>query len=182
MIDLPKNETCKNFLLIIDKLKKGFILKLCNSIDAKAVAKIFIRRFYRQNGLSTIIVSDRSRQFVNILWNKICKILGIERRVSTIYHLKIDGTTKRMNQTVETSLRIFIDFDSRNWVTLLFITEFVINNKNAVSTGVSLFSSHGYHAKSLKTDEKLHAARNEIRDFIQKADKIFTKLKQTVTE
>ena len=46
-----------------------------------------------------------------------------------------------MNQTVETFLRIYIDFDQRNWVQIWFITEFVINNKNAVSTGVNFFFS-----------------------------------------
>ena len=85
-----------------------------------------------------------------------------------------------MNQTVESFLRIYIDFDQRNWVKLLFITEFVINNKNAVLTGISFsFLFHGYHAKFLKTEEKMHAVGNEIRNFIQKAANIFTKLKQT---
>ena len=88
----------------------------------------------------------------------VCKILGIERRLSTAYHPQIDGATERMNQTVETFLRTYIDFDQRNWARLLPITEFAINNKNAASTGVNLFFlSHGYHPKILETDEKLHA-------------------------
>ena len=88
---------------------------------------------------------------------------------------------KRRNEwtrTVETFLRIYIDFDQRDWVKLLFITKFVINNKNSVSTGVFFFS-HGYHAKTLKIDKKLHATGNEIKSFIQKTTNIFTKLKQT---
>ena len=39
-------------------------------MDAEAVAEIFIRRFYRQHGLPAIIISDRNRQFMNILWEK----------------------------------------------------------------------------------------------------------------
>ena len=170
----------QNFLVITDRLKKGVILETCNSMDAEAVAEIFIRRFYRQHGLPAVIVSDRGRQFVSILWKRICKILGIERRLSTAYHPQTDGATERMNQTVETFLRIYIDFDQRNWVKLLLITEFVINNKDEASTGVSpFFLSYGYHAKILKTDEKLHTAGNEIKSLIQKADNIFIKLKQT---
>ena len=84
-----------------------------------------------------------------------------------------------MNQTVETFLRTYIDLDQRNWVKLLLITEFAINNKNAASTGVNpFFLSHGYHAKILETDEKLYAAKNEVRNPIQKMENIFTKLKQ----
>ena len=139
VVDLPQSEGCRNLLVITDRLGKGVILEPCNSMDAEAVAEIFIRRFYRQHGLPAAIVSDRGRQFVNILWKRICKIFGIERRLSTVYHPQIDGATERMNQTVKTFLRIYIDFDQRNWVNFLFITEFVINNKDAVSTGISFF-------------------------------------------
>ena len=134
VVDLPENERCKNLLVITDKLKKKVILEPCDSMDAEAVSEIFIRRFYRQHGLPAAIVSDRGRQFVSILWKRICKILGIERRLSTAYHPQTDGATERMNQTVETFLRTYIDFDQRNWVKLLFITEFAINNKDATST------------------------------------------------
>ena len=44
-----------------------------------------------------------------------------------------------MNQTTETFLRIYIDFDHRNLAKLLFITEFFINKKDAVSTGINFF-------------------------------------------
>ena len=180
VIDLPESEGCKNLLVITDRLRKGVILEPCDSMDAEAMSEIFIRKFYRQHGLPAIIIFDRGRQFVSILWKRICKILGISRRLSTIYHPQIDGATERMNQTVETFLRIYIDFDQRNWAKLLLKTEFVINNKDAASTGVNpFFLSHGYHAKILETDEKLHATGNEIRNPIQKTDNILTKLKQT---
>ena len=176
VVDLPESEGCKNLLVITDRLGKGVILEPCDSMDAEAVSEIFIRRFYRQHGLPAAIVSDRGRQFVSILWKMICKVLGIERKLSTAYHPQTDGATERMNQTVETFLRTYIDFDQRNWVRLLPIAEFVFNNRDAASTGVSpFFLSHGYHAKILETDEELHAAGNEIRSPIQKADNILTK-------
>ena len=72
-----------------------------------------------------------------------------------------------MNQKVEKFLRIKIDFDQRNWAKLLLITEFVINNRDAVSTGVSpFFFSHGYHAKIFEIDKELGPIRNA--SFIQK--------------
>ena len=83
-------------------------------MDAETVAEIFIGRFYRQHGLLAVIISDRGRQFVNILWKRIYKILGIERKLFTVYHPQTDGATERMNQTVETFLRIYIDFDQHN--------------------------------------------------------------------
>ena len=76
---------------------------------------------------------------------KICKIFGIERKFSTVYLPQINKTTERMNQTVEIFLRTYIDFDQRNWVKLLFLTEFVFNNKDAVSTGIKFVLFFHYY-------------------------------------
>ena len=85
-------------------------------MDAETIAEISIRRFYPQHGLPTTIIFYRNRQFVNILYKRICKILNIQRRFSTIYHPQIDGATNRMHQTIETFLPTYIDFDQHNWV------------------------------------------------------------------
>jgi hypothetical protein len=51
-----------------------------------------------------------------------------------------------MNQTIETFLCTFVDYDQANWAGLLPYTELVINNRDATSTGVSpFFLSHGYY-------------------------------------
>ena len=175
VVDLPENEGCENLLIIIDKLGKGVILEPCDSMDAETVSEIFIRKFYRQHRLPAVIISDRSRQFVSILWKRICKIFGIERRLSTVYHLQTDGATERMNQTVETFLRIYIDFDQRNWVKLLPITNSLSLIKIQLQRELTLFFSHGYHPKILEIDEKLRTSND---NFIQKVDEIITKLKQ----
>ena len=119
-------------------------------MDAESVAEIVIRRFYHQHGLLAIIISEPKPVICEHLWKKICKILGIQRKYSTIYHPQIDGATKRINQTMETFLRIHIYFDQPNWVKFLFITEFVINNKKAVSTGINFFFLTDINPKSWK--------------------------------
>ena len=71
VIDLPPIEKYKNLSILIDKLKKKAILEPCDSMDVEAVSEIFIRKFYRQHVLPAVIISNRSKQFVNILWKKI---------------------------------------------------------------------------------------------------------------
>ena len=46
----------EDFLMIIDKLIKKVILKLCESMNFETVVEIFIRRFDRQHGLPIIII------------------------------------------------------------------------------------------------------------------------------
>ena len=72
---------------MIDKLKIGVILKLCNSLDAETVAGIFIRRFYRQHGLRAIIISDWKKAIYEYIMEKISNFFGIEWKFSTIHHL-----------------------------------------------------------------------------------------------
>ena len=79
-----------------------------------------------------------------------------------------------MNQKVETFLRTYIDFDQRNWAKLLFITEFVINNKNAVSTKVFFFSR--ISPQSFGNRRKPDAKHGNP---IQKTNGIINKLKKT---
>ena len=89
-------------------------MEFYDSMDVETVSEILNRKFYRQHGLPKIMIPDRNKQFVYILWGEKCKVFGIERKFSTIYHLKFSGATERMNQTVQIFLRIYIDFFQRN--------------------------------------------------------------------
>lgn len=101
--------------MVTDRLGKGIICDGLPTIDAEAMAKWFVRVYYRQHALLRAIVSDRGKQFVGILWARICSLLGITRRLSTAYHPETDGSTERMNQTLETYLRMFVDFAQDDW-------------------------------------------------------------------
>ena len=106
---LPESESCTNLMVITDRLGKGILLEPMRTIEVRDVARMFLRTFYRQHGLPVAIVSDRGPQFVSALWKRVCQLLGIVRRLSTAYYPKTDGATERMNQTVETYLRTFIN-------------------------------------------------------------------------
>ena len=98
---LPLSDGCTNLAVITDRLGKGVILEPMRTTEAQDVAALFIRTFYRHHGLPTAIVSDRGTQFTSALWKRVCQLLGIVRRLSTAYHPETDGSTERMNQTVE---------------------------------------------------------------------------------
>ena len=176
--DLPESEKCTNLMVITDRLGKGIILEPMRTIEAKDVARVFLRIFYRQHGLPTAIVSDRGSQFTSILWKRICYLLGIVRRLSTAYHPETDGATERMNQTVETYLRTYINGKQDNWVDLIPMAELAINNRDAHSTGVSpFFLAHGYHVEPLQLEETPRDVR-EPRGPIQLADAIVRQLQE----
>ena len=177
--DLPVSKGHSNIMVITDRLGKGVIFEPLHTITALDVAQVILQTFYRHHGLPAAIVSDRGPQFVGAVWKRICQMLGIVRRVSTAYHPETDGSTERMNQTLETYLRTFTNYAQDNWSDLLASAELAINNRDATSTGVSpFFLVHGYHIEPLQLEEepqRLEIAQSPV----QIADKIVRKLQDS---
>lgn len=177
IVDLPESNGCTNLVVITDRLGKGMICDGLPDITAETLARWFIRNFYRRHHLPKAIVSDRGTQFVGHFWARLCKLLKITRRLSTAFHPETDGSTERMNQTVETYLRMFVDHAQADWEELLPLAELAINNRTAATTKVSpFFLEHGYHAEPLDIAyDTLY--EGDALSPIQKADKMVRKLK-----
>ena len=62
------------------------------------------------------MISDRVPQFVAELMKELNEILGIETKLSTVFHPQTDGQMERMNQELEQYLRIYTDYRQSNWL------------------------------------------------------------------
>jgi len=69
-------------------------------------------------------------------------MLGIESKISTVFHPQTDGQTKRVNQELEQYLRIFIDYRQEQWLDWLGIAEFTYDNKAYSSTKTLPFKAN----------------------------------------
>jgi predicted aspartyl protease len=170
-----------NILVVTDRLGKGVKFKGLKDTKAETVAKWFVREYYPQHFLPRAIVSDRGSQFVGLLWSRMCQLLGIKRRLSTAYHPETDGSTERMNSTMETYIRTFCDYAQDDWHDLLPSAQLAIMGRDAASTGVSpFFLEHGWHVEPL--DLQFEPARRTIHPSpVQQAEAIVQKL-QTARE
>ena len=54
-------------------------------------------------------MSDRELQFAAEIMKKLNRMLGIETKLSMLYHPQMDEQTERMNQELEQYLRFFVD-------------------------------------------------------------------------
>ncbi len=163
--ELPLSNGSTNCMVITDRLGKGVIFEDLPDIETETVAERFIRCFYRYHGLPDAIVSDRGGQFVGHLWRRICRLAGINQRLSSSYHPETDGATERMNQTLEEYIRLFCSYAQDNWAALLSSAELAINNRDATSTGISpFFLSHGYHMEpfAFETEELRSTGKSPI--------------------
>ena len=114
--------------------------------DAPGLAKVIIDVVIRHHGLSNSIITNRGPFFTSKFWLLLCYFLGIKRKLSTTFHLQMNGQIERQNSIIEAYFRVFINFKQNNWAWLLFMTEFAYNNAKNTSTSRTLFELNcGYH-------------------------------------
>ena len=96
--DLPLSEDWQenkfhSILVVVDRMTKQVHIIPCNNLSARNTAYLFYREIFRLHGLPDSIVSDRGSQFTSEFWKWLCKLLGIDHRLSTAYHPQTDGLT-----------------------------------------------------------------------------------------
>ena len=104
-------------MVVVDHgLTKGVILcPTKKTIDASGVAALFSEKVFKRFGLYDKIISDRGPQFASAFAKELGKLLGYELALSTAYHPQTDGETERVNQEIETYLRIFCGSNCYVW-------------------------------------------------------------------
>uniref|UniRef100_A0A3B3WFQ5 Integrase catalytic domain-containing protein n=1 Tax=Poecilia mexicana TaxID=48701 RepID=A0A3B3WFQ5_9TELE len=122
--------------------------------SAPDLARVMAREVFRLHGIPRNIVSDRGPQFISRFWNEFCTLLGIDVSLSSGFHPQTDGQTERINQEVESKLRILcMDAPSR-WSQNLPWVEYAINGLPSSSTGLSPFHVvYGYQPPILSVQE-----------------------------
>jgi hypothetical protein len=110
--DLPPSgcDHATNCMVVTDRLTKGVELEGLHNISAEVVAQRLFECHSPIHGIPTAITSDKGPQFVCNLWRHFCKLLDVEQRLSTAYHLQTDGTTEQMNQEIEKMICIWATY------------------------------------------------------------------------
>ncbi|KAJ5396746.1 Retrovirus polyprotein [Penicillium cosmopolitanum] len=111
--------------VFVDRPSKRPISVPCHKdIDAKGTSRLFVGHVYRWVGLPESIVSDRGGQFVSEFWKEFCRILGIDRRLSTAYHPQTDEQSEIGNQYMAQRLRPFVNYYQDDWSEYLPMIDF----------------------------------------------------------
>jgi len=118
------------------------------------------------------VVLDRGPHFAAELTKELNKMLGIETRLLTAFHLQMDGQTEQMNQELEQYLRFFVDYRQKDWLEWLASAEFVVNNKIHTATKVlSFIANYGRELRmggDIRKREKVEMATK----FVERMKKV----------
>ena len=118
------------------------------------------------------MVSDRGPQFAVELIKELNRILGIETKLSILFHPQIDRQTERMNQELKQYLWFFIDHRQKNWSKWLVIAEFTVNNKIYSTTKISLFMVNYSRELKMEADIRGKGKVEKITEFAKRMNKV----------
>lgn len=142
------NGKFRHIAVVVDRLTKMRHYIATESLGAEELADRFFERVYSLHGAPSTMVSDRGSQFVSTFWRALSQRLGIELRPSSAFHPQTNGQTERINQEVETFLRLFVNWAQDDWARWLPVAEFAGNNAISSTTGVSpFFANYGFHPR-----------------------------------
>jgi hypothetical protein len=119
VIELFENENFNAILMMINRLTKMHHYISCittkKSINAEKITRLLINQVWKLHELSSIIVSDRDSQFVSFVWKTICRVLKINVKLSTAFHLETNDQSKIVNQKMKRYLRNYCNYQQNDW-------------------------------------------------------------------
>jgi hypothetical protein len=139
-------------MVAVDRFTKMVHCLPCTKANIKddktpQVAKLFMH-IVGLHGIPSSIVSDRDPRFTSSFWRQLSNLCGTELKMSTAYHPETDGQTERTNRTLEQVLRAYCTYEQDNWVDLLPLATFAINNATQTSTKTTpFFANYGFHPR-----------------------------------
>jgi hypothetical protein len=164
----PATQVSYNAILVVvcRHIKQVELSPFRNDFTAAQLAHIMNDRVFRHHGIPKSIISDRDKLFTSNFWTAFLAAIGTQRKLSTAFHPQTDGQTERTNRTMKAYLRIYVNQQQNNWVSLLPMAQMAHNNMLSESTGQTPFyANHGRHPNlftrtfpSLKTEAAIATA------------------------
>ncbi|KAG0936846.1 hypothetical protein G6F57_007656 [Rhizopus arrhizus] len=146
IVGLPQSGECNTTWVAVGRLAKmAHFIPCKDNITAKDLALMFIKHIFRLHGLPKDIVSDRGLLFTSNFWKSLLSLLNIKPSMSTTFHPQTDGQTEHTNSTLEQYLRVYLNNQQDDWISLLSLAEFSCNNSIQSSTRHSpVMANYGF--------------------------------------
>nr|GEX17678.1 putative reverse transcriptase domain-containing protein [Tanacetum cinerariifolium] len=172
--------------VIVDQLtKSAHFLPMKKTGSIEKLAELYLKEIVCRHGVPVSVISDRDSLFTLSFWVSLQKALGTQLDLSTAYHPKTDGQSKRTIQTLEDMLQAcVIDFGS-SWDKHLpeagesqltgsklvrETTEKIVQIKNRLLTARSRQKSYANLKRRLTKFE--HISWNCLTNFVELPDKL----------
>ena len=184
IVGMPLQQNCDTILTVVDKATKMCHFVACNEkISAREVAQLYWQHVGRLHGIPSVIISDRDVRFTGRFWQELWRVLGTDLRMGSGFHPESSGQVEKFNQLLEQTLRCTVHQlgEGRNWLDILPIIEFSINNTPNRTTGYSAFYlNYGFHP--LHPLQLLHSVTDSFNEgvtsFVSRLQNTFDRAQQ----
>ncbi len=103
-------------LVVCNRLFKiTYFVAITEETLEEGLVRLFRDNIWKLYRLPESMVSDRGPQFATELMKELNKMLGIETKLSMVFHSQTDSQMERINQELEQYLRFFVDHRQKNW-------------------------------------------------------------------
>ena len=168
IMKLPTSKGHDSILVVCDRFSKmSHFVAMTEKTTVEGLVKLFRDNVWKLHELLESVISDRRPQFAAGLMKELNKMLGIETKLSTAYHLETDGQTERTNQELEQYLRIYVNHRQNNWAEWLAMTEFAFNNKVHAATKVLPFQINYERELRMGFDVRKKGKNEKAKEFIR---------------
>jgi hypothetical protein len=118
-----------SMLMMIDRyIKFNLYISSKKTWNAENLTNALIDEIFIKFEKLVFIVTDRDFLFTFKYWSSLCYHLWIRLRYNIAYHSQIDEQIERQNQTFESYLRNYVNYQQNDWVKWFNIAEYVYNN------------------------------------------------------
>jgi hypothetical protein len=164
-----RNIVYDSILMIVDRYTKFSLYILSKKTwNAENLTNALIDEIFIKFERLVFIVTNRESLFTFKFWSSLCYHLWIRLRYSIVYHSQTNEQIERQNQTLESYLRSYVNYQQNDWIKWLSIAEYAYNNNlNSVLKQISfqmMFDSEmkfeNVIQKNLKID--VSAARDRV--------------------
>ena len=135
-MELNKLPKVANILVFQDHFTKHVLAHVTPNQTAKTIAKFLYQGYILIFGAMARLVSDWAN-FMSIIINEMCKILGMKKLQTTPYHPQTNGLVKRLHQTIMRMIRKLGEVKKANWPGHLAEIVHTYNPTQSAMTGYS---------------------------------------------
>jgi hypothetical protein len=133
-------------------IKYTYMILYLKASIIEDLAYAFLRVVVANHNALEEMILDRDKFFISKFWKVFIILLRIKRKLSTSFYTQTDGQTERINQTIETYIRCYMNYKQDNWVGLLLLAQFAYNISIAENTKISpVYTIYKYNPEAYRS-------------------------------
>jgi hypothetical protein len=128
-----------SILMIIDRYTKfSLYISSKKTWNAENLTNALIDEIFIKFEKFVFIVTNRESLFIFKFWSSLCYYLWIRLRYNIVYHSQTNEQIEKQNQTFESYLRSYVNYQQNDWIKWFNIVEYAYNNNlNSVLKQIS---------------------------------------------